>query len=424
MGAINQNVDLTQKLTDVSSEVYVIAESEGLESSQSNKYSYGKGILSYDQLPNGNYTCTGIRNFDGKAISIPSTHKDGDVEEIANNAFINLPTLVTVTLPSTIKRIGKSAFAFCPELASINIPNGVVSIGTRAFQSCPSLLSIAIPASVTELGDHVFYSCTGLRSVTLGEGIVDLPSDLFNNCNTLVSVTIPGTVESIGERTFMYCQGLSNISIPSSVKYIGTDAFKRCDSLEDAYFRNPYGWFRSNLSTIPEKLIDGQNCYRVRTPGASALVGEYSCPFLFKVDAVPAPTIKVVDGILYITEESGLAETFRIFINDLEVDQVSTGAQHTIEGGLWVADTTPLLPSTELRLDFSYTDTDGVAQNSGTIASPTGIYYIFANGEIVQAYDPGTGWFVDTMRSISLPEDVTASEDFYNWFTTYYTRQQ
>lgn len=55
------------------------------------------------------------------------------VEEIRNSAFANCANLVTLTMPSTMKKIGNNAFNGCVVLESVEMPNSVTAIGTNAF---------------------------------------------------------------------------------------------------------------------------------------------------------------------------------------------------------------------------------------------------------------------------------------------------
>ncbi len=89
-----------------------------------------------------------------------------------------MPSVETVTLPSSLKYIGKGAF-YWSKITSITLPKGLVSIGEKAFYFCKiasvdlgsctgltsigysafgalSLTKVCIPASVTTMGELVF----------------------------------------------------------------------------------------------------------------------------------------------------------------------------------------------------------------------------------------------------------------------------
>lgn len=107
--------------------------------------------LTYIQIPN---TVTKIEN---------SSYRDG--------AFYGCTALASVTLSDSLTTIGCGAFGGCP-LTSINIPEGVTEIvggsGSPyegAFADCLSLVSVTLPESLKIIGNFTFYQCTTLTEV-------------------------------------------------------------------------------------------------------------------------------------------------------------------------------------------------------------------------------------------------------------------
>ena len=69
----------------------------------------------------------------------------------------------------------------------------MTEIGSDAFRGCTSLISITIPKSVKEISDIVFYNCTNLESVEILNGTLKIDAGgpgLFNNCPK-VKVYVP-----------------------------------------------------------------------------------------------------------------------------------------------------------------------------------------------------------------------------------------
>jgi len=208
------------------------------------------------------------RKSNAEKFVIPASVKHGGVSysvtSIGDSAFMDCPSLKSITIPSTVTTIGNRAFFYCEALSSISIPSSVTSIGTRAFSGCSSLTSITIPSSVTSIGDYAFRGCRALKTFTIDENnpnysIVD--GVLFNKDRTtliacpnsesssyeipssvttigksafrglaLKSITIPSSVTTIGEYAFSGCSSLTSITIPSSVKSIEKYAFGECVS--------------------------------------------------------------------------------------------------------------------------------------------------------------------------------------------------
>ena len=86
---------------------------------------------------------------------------------IADNAFSNINTLTSITIPDTVTYIGYGAFSNCKALEDVFIGNSVRSIQDRTFSNCVSLEIITIPSSVTSIGWLAFDDCISLRSVTI-----------------------------------------------------------------------------------------------------------------------------------------------------------------------------------------------------------------------------------------------------------------
>lgn len=177
---------------------------------------------------------------------------------VGDNAFFDLTSLRSMSLPQTLESLGTCSFYGCTSLLSMDMPLGVVSIGEQAFQSCTSLQSIDFRGNIglESIGGYAFCLCTSLRSVTLPESIAYIGPAAFSGCSLLdrfdgeypgivdgvlvacgdtivscaagpgaTSATIPFGFRSIGEYAFYCCLSLESITIPSSVLTIGEFAF-------------------------------------------------------------------------------------------------------------------------------------------------------------------------------------------------------
>ena len=152
--------------------------------------------------------------------------------QVGTCAFAGCESLVSITIPDSLRAIGRSAFQNCASLTSITIPESVTDIGMCAFEGCRSLASISIPESATAIGDGAFYGCISLASITIPESVTAIGDGAFRECRSLESITIPESLTAIGEGAFGDCSSLASIRIPESVKSIGGVAFKNCKSLE------------------------------------------------------------------------------------------------------------------------------------------------------------------------------------------------
>ena len=178
--------------------------------------------------------------------SIGKTFKD-------NKAITSFDELQYFTGVDTIKA---SAFSGCNSLVSVTLPNTVKEIQQNAFYST-SLESIKIPASVNTIEAAAFNSCSNIKSIVVEER--NAVYDSRNNCNGIVETAtntlivgcmntiIPDDITSIGESVFRGNDSLKQIVIPNSVTSIGKDAFYRCSALTSVTVGN----------STPVELIDG-----------------------------------------------------------------------------------------------------------------------------------------------------------------------
>ncbi len=223
------------------------------------------------------YLVVGIDDESTEDVVIPSTYNNKPVTGIGVSAFHDCSSIVSVTIPDSVKTIGDSAFLGCDNLTNITIPDSVKSIGDGAFKNCYALTSMTLPSSVTSIGGEAFSGCDALTEITIPESITKIGDGAFNGCTSLqysehsngkylgnsgnphlvlweaidvnvssfaipsgtkiicseafhdcydlTSVTIPDSVVSIGGLAFWYCQSLKSITIPESVISIDYSAF-------------------------------------------------------------------------------------------------------------------------------------------------------------------------------------------------------
>jgi hypothetical protein len=127
---------------------------------------------------------------------------------IEEEAFYESTTLVSISIPASVRDIGERAFYYCSSLSSVVLGEGLATIGNRAFAGCRSLVSISIPASVREIGNQAFFQCSSLPSVVLREGLATIGRYAFYNCNSLTSIIIPDSVIHIHDTAFFGCDQL------------------------------------------------------------------------------------------------------------------------------------------------------------------------------------------------------------------------
>ena len=228
-------------------------------------------------------TITGIGQCK-EALIIIEEYIDGyQVTAIGANAFKNCTSLVSVTLPESVKTIGKCAFENCTSMKELILPDGLLSIEKYAFENCGAISDIILPETLESIGANAFKGCTGLTEITIPASVTSIDKDIFNKtsnlstvyynspysssrndflntksitkivfggesvpefickkCDNLEEIVIEDTVTFIGGGAFTLCTSIKEVTVPDSVVSIGYGAFSFCDSLIDI--------------TLPEKL--------------------------------------------------------------------------------------------------------------------------------------------------------------------------
>lgn len=131
-------------------------------------------------------------------LVIPSTVTNNgttyEVTAIGQGALADLTSLVSVTLPTTLKVISRDAF-INSLLTKITFQSATLdSLGQGAFWGCSLLESIDVPEGVKYLRDGCFGSCSSLRHVSLPSTLISMENQVFVNCSALTELKMAATV--------------------------------------------------------------------------------------------------------------------------------------------------------------------------------------------------------------------------------------
>lgn len=201
------------------------------------------------------YIVIGIGNCVDLDIVIPAIYEGNPVTEIGEEAFFEVKTITSVTIPDGLTIIADRAFGECMRLKSVALPNSITSVGNYSFGGCGALTSITIPDSVTSIGNSAFSACASLTSITIPDSITSIGESAFYKCSGLVSITIPDSVTSIGTRAFDRCTGLTSVTIGNGVVNIGYQAFGECDALTEVHINDLAAWCKIAYEDHPMSVI-------------------------------------------------------------------------------------------------------------------------------------------------------------------------
>lgn len=214
--------------------------------------------------------------------------------------------------------IGKSAFLEVLWLTSLIIPDAVTSIGEWAFAGCRDLETVEIGCGAKEIGAHAFQYCENLKSVLFGK------TEQSSNDNGEVTYKIKysDALKTIGENAFTGCNISNGLVIPTSVVWISKNAFAEAFSpnagIIPVTFNKKYGWFYTEASEAKDGTAFNPENIGNTTAACGYLWSTHKQYNWYRITQVPAPDVVIDQGhILKITDHTGLAEEFRIFVDEV-----------------------------------------------------------------------------------------------------------
>ena len=203
------------------------------------------------------------------AITIPQTVEiEGTtytVTALSESAFESCTTVISLTLPPTIRSIGSHCFYNCT-FTMLQLPDSLRRIDDHAFLYS-SISALHLPACFEEYDECSFWA-RNLMSITVDEanpryrsiggwlyskdsltlcivpsgetGVVSVPHFVqhlgkmaFGFCSHITSLTLPEGLVSIGDFAFNCCATVDGIVIPSTVTHMGVCPFSYCPQMNN-----------------------------------------------------------------------------------------------------------------------------------------------------------------------------------------------
>lgn len=186
------------------------------------------------------------------------------------DAFRQLQSLKSVTIPEGYHRLAEKAFYNCGNVSEFNFPTSLQVIGDNAFENCGALKELNLVVGLENIGEKAFYG-TSLESVKFPSSLKIINDCAFANCH-IYNLKFNAGLKYIGNSAF----ALSNehtekvLEIPASVIYIGPYAFN-FRQYQDVYFYGekaplmPLGSYKLDINTkdlgtaFPQQTLNGNN---------------------------------------------------------------------------------------------------------------------------------------------------------------------
>lgn len=202
----------------------------------------------------------------GEHVEIPSSYNGKSITAIAEGAFKDCKSIISLKIPKTVDFIGKEAFMNMTSLKEITLAS-VNVIYERTFANCTSLEKINNGASAQSIFTEAYLNCKSLTEISISVAAIRIEPDAFNGCESVREYKIAGVGEGaykivdkdlyLGNRLFKYAVGkeessfecsatthyigdyafygaknLTSVKLPSELGGIGLSAFEGCTSLE------------------------------------------------------------------------------------------------------------------------------------------------------------------------------------------------
>jgi len=245
-----------------------------------------------------------------------------------NGVFLNNTTLVSVTLPESMRIVHPETFEGCTSLTTVRLNDGLQEIS--GFRDCSSLTELHLPDNLTyvsfsknditlyarynsttaaSLGKHNFkfidpdlspdikLVCPTLEdgtvaclltsylgtasSLTVPQGITGLDKYALQNQAGLVSLSLPEGMTSIGDYSLANCTSLSSVSLPSTLQSIGAYAFNNCDVLTRIEIPDHVSSISASAFSSCDSLV------QITLPQSLTAIGDSvfnTCPSLTRIE--------------------------------------------------------------------------------------------------------------------------------------------
>lgn len=246
--------------------------------------------------------------------------------QICGGAFEDQDSLVSITIPSTVKYLESAIFSGCSNLQSIKIdaenpiydsrencnavietatdklvtgcestiiPNSVKIIGEYAMSQVP-IQSLKIPDSVDSICSHAFWNAYFLKDIQIGKGARKIMDDTFGRCFFLKTISVSpenpyfdsrndcnAIIETSTNKLIIGCQ---QTIIPETVNIIGKKAFAT------SYSGMQYLNIPDNVYEVEDNAFEGLENLNAITFGQNInKLGEhilYDCTQLKKIHVI------------------------------------------------------------------------------------------------------------------------------------------
>ena len=199
------------------------------------------------------------------------------ITSIAESAFANNTTIISITIGDELTSIGKDAFINCTSIENVYITslsswlkidfsNGNANplyYAKHLYEGEDETTNLVIPSDISTIKFGAFYHFAGLKTVIIPDTVKSINKSSFAHCFGITEVTVGDGCTIIGEYAFYECTSMQSVAIGTAVQSIGKYAFDLCSSLQEVHIKDLAAWckirFLNYSSANP--LWYGQHLY-------------------------------------------------------------------------------------------------------------------------------------------------------------------
>lgn len=187
-------------------------------------------------------------------------------------------------------RIGANGLAGCTGLTCVLLPDGLEELDTYALRGCAGLEYIRLPHSLRRIGMGAFLRCTALPYVRIPQGVETIGEQAFGHCTGLLGIHLPDSsaLTRIGSRAFRGCEKLGGIRLPGGVAAVESNTFDGCTALAEVVFGGGEG---CSLESIDYEGFRGCIALKeVTLPEGLRVIGQYAFSGCTALGCIHLPT--------------------------------------------------------------------------------------------------------------------------------------
>ena len=313
----------------------------------SNVY-YSGTVSDWCQISFGNYLSNPLNNagalYFNNELATDLIIPNG-VSSINELSFYKCTSIVSVTLPQSVKTIGASAFANCSNISNVYF-NGTIDewlkISFADYWSNPlsneaslyiemeKVTELCISNEHSTIKEYALSGCRSLISLYIAEGITEIGANAFSDCVNLRTIVVPNSLQKLGTYAFGNCQSLICTTIDNG-SYIGNEnnpylilvsvVDKRTNTFNlhnNTKFISTYACYEASFKTVTlsENVIDignyafGNCMYlsEISIPNSVIRIGSGSFANCFNLKKVSLGTSIVTIGASAFSMDTALEE--------------------------------------------------------------------------------------------------------------------